>query len=93
MRLTTYTDYAPDLMHLARTGTSSSPFGTFADLHHISKNHPDQGRSPSGPVGVGHHHPRAQRWLKLGREPQTINVGQVVRVTETDFHGPNASRG
>ncbi len=87
MRLTTYTDYAlRTLMHLAAHRDQLITIQDIADLHHISKNHLTKVVHHLGQLGLVTTIRGRSGGLKLGREPQTINVGQVVRVTETDFH-------
>ena len=87
MRLTTYTDYAlRTLMHLAAHRDQLITIQDIADLHHISKNHLTKVVHHLGQLGLVTTIRGRSGGLKLGKEPQAINVGQVVRVTETDFH-------
>ena len=79
------------LIPSGRTGTSSSPFRTLRTCTHPPKNHLTKVVHHLGQLGLVTTIRGRSGGLKLGREPQTINVVPVVRVTETGFPTwPNA---
>ena len=87
MRLTTYTDYAlRTLMYLAVHRDRLVTIQDVADLHTISKNHLTKVVHHLGQLGVVATVRGRNGGLKLGREPADINIGAVVRQTETDFY-------
>jgi len=87
MRLTTYTDYAlRTLMYLAVHRDRLVTIQDVADLHSISKNHLTKVVHHLGQLGVVATVRGRNGGLKLGREPADINIGAVVRQTETDFY-------
>lgn len=87
MRLTTYTDYAlRTLMYLAVNRDRLVTIQDIADLHHISKNHLTKVVHHLGQIGLVTTVRGRNGGLKLGAEPQAVNIGKVVRQTETDFH-------
>jgi Rrf2 family nitric oxide-sensitive transcriptional repressor len=87
MRLTTYTDYAlRTLMYLAVNRDRLVTIQDIASLHSISKNHLTKVVHHLGQVGVVATVRGRNGGLKLGLEPVDINIGAVVRQTETDFH-------
>lgn len=87
MRLTTYTDYAlRTLMYLAVNRERLVTIQDIASLHSISKNHLTKVVHHLGQLGLVGTIRGRNGGLKLGREPQDINIGAVVRQTETDFH-------
>ncbi len=57
-----------------------------ADLHGISKNHLTKVVHQLGMLGIVETVRGRKGGLRLGREPADINIGEVVRHTETDFH-------
>ena len=87
MRLTTFTDYSLRVLIYvaARPGTRAT-IGEIATSFGISEHHLTKVVHHLGQLGLVTTIRGRSGGLKLGREPQTINVGQVVRVTETDFH-------
>lgn len=86
MRLTTYTDYAlRTLMYLAAHRDSLVTIQEIADLHGIAKNHLTKVVHQLGLLGLVETVRGRNGGLRLGREPEEINVGAVVRSTETDF--------
>jgi Rrf2 family nitric oxide-sensitive transcriptional repressor len=87
MRLTTYTDYAlRTLMYLAVNRDRLVTIQDIASLHGISKNHLTKVVHHLGQIGLVATIRGRNGGLKLGREPVDINIGAVVRQTETDFH-------
>jgi len=87
MRLTTYTDYAlRTLMYLAVNRDRLVTIQDIADLHSISKNHLTKVVHHLGQLGIVATVRGRNGGLKLGREPADINIGTVIRQTETDFH-------
>lgn len=87
MRLTTYTDYAlRTLMYLATHRDRLVTIQDIASLHDISKNHLTKVVHQLGLLGLVETVRGRNGGLRLGREPAGINVGEVVRATETDFY-------
>ncbi len=87
MRLTTYTDYAlRTLMYLAVSRDRLVTIQDIASLHSISKNHLTKVVHHLGQIGIVATVRGRNGGLKLGHEPVDINIGAVVRQTETDFH-------
>jgi len=87
MRLTTYTDYAlRTLMYLAVNRDRLVTIQDIATLHSISKNHLTKVVHHLGQIGIVATVRGRNGGLKLGSEPSDINIGAVVRQTETDFH-------
>ncbi len=86
MRLTYYTDYAlRTLMYLATHRDSLVTIQDIADLHGIAKNHLTKVVHQLGLLGLVETIRGRNGGLRLGREPGEINIGEVVRSTETDF--------
>ena len=87
MRLTTYTDYAlRTLMYLAANRNRLVTIQDIADAHGIAKNHLTKVVHQLGILGfVGSLRGR-KGGLRLGREPDQINIGEVIRSTEPDFY-------
>lgn len=86
MRLTSYTDYAlRTLMYLAANRDQLVTIQDIADAHGIAKNHLTKVVHQLGLLGVIETVRGRNGGLKLGREPKDINIGEVVRHTETDF--------
>lgn len=87
MKLTTYTDYAlRTLMYLAVNRERLVTIQDIASLHSISKNHLTKVVHHLGQLGLLTTVRGRNGGLKLGREPADINIGSVVRQTETDFN-------
>ncbi len=87
MRLTTYTDYAlRTLMYLAVNRDRLVTIQDIATLHTISKNHLTKVVHHLGQIGLVTTVRGRNGGLKLGAQPQDINIGKLVRQTETDFH-------
>ena len=87
MRLTAYTDYTlRTLIYLALHRDRLVTIQEIAELHDISKNHLTKvvhqlGMSEMVDTVRGRH-----GGLKLKLEPRDINIGDVVRSTESDFY-------
>ena len=87
MRLTTYTDYSlRTLMYLAVNRDRLVTIQDIANLHTISKNHLTKVVHHLGQIGLVTTVRGRNGGLKLGAEPADINIGNVVRQTESDFH-------
>ena len=86
MRLTAYTDYTlRTLMHLAMNRDRLVTIQDIADLHNISKNHLMKVAHQLGLSGMVDTVRGRNGGLKLSKEPMQINIGEVVRHTESDF--------
>ena len=87
MRLTTYTDYAlRSLMYLAANRDRLVTIQDIADAHDIAKNHLTKVVHQLGILGVIESLRGRNGGLRLGKEPDQINIGAVVRSTEPDFY-------
>ena len=87
MRLTAYTDYAlRTLMYLATHRDRLVTISEIADVHGISKNHLMKVVYQLALTGMVETIRGRNGGLRLNREPADINIGEVVRNTETDFH-------
>ena len=87
MRLTSYTDYAlRSLIFLGLNRDRLVTIQDIADLHGISKNHLMKVVHQLGVSGMVETVRGRNGGLRLGREPADINIGEVVRHTETDFY-------
>jgi Rrf2 family nitric oxide-sensitive transcriptional repressor len=87
MRLTSYTDYA--LRTLIFLGLNRDRLVTIQDiaqLHGISKNHLMKVVHQLGVNGFVDTVRGRNGGMRLKREPGDINIGDVVRNTETDFY-------
>jgi Rrf2 family transcriptional regulator, nitric oxide-sensitive transcriptional repressor len=86
MRLTSYTDYAlRTLMYLALNRDRLVTIQDIADAHQIAKNHLTKVVHHLGMLGLVETIRGRNGGLRLGMEPNRINVGDVVRSTESDF--------
>ena len=86
MRLTAYTDYAlRTLMYLGLNRDRLVTIQDIAELHGISKNHLMKVVHKLGLSGMVETVRGRNGGLKLKKEPAEINIGDVVRNTETDF--------
>jgi Rrf2 family nitric oxide-sensitive transcriptional repressor len=86
MRLTAYTDYSlRTLMHLGLHRERLVTIQDIADLHSISKNHLMKVVYQLGLGGYVDTVRGRNGGLRLKREPADINIGEVVRATESDF--------
>jgi Rrf2 family nitric oxide-sensitive transcriptional repressor len=87
MRLTAYTDYTlRTLIYLAMHRDSLVTIGDIADLHAISKNHLMKVVHQLGLLGLVETVRGRNGGMRLGRDPADINIGEVVRSSETDFY-------
>jgi Rrf2 family nitric oxide-sensitive transcriptional repressor len=87
MRLTSFTDYAlRSLIFLGLNRDRLVTIQDIADLHGISKNHLMKVVHQLGLSGMIETVRGRNGGLRLGRAPADINIGDVVRRTETDFH-------
>lgn len=87
MRLTDYTDYTlRTLMYLGYNRGRLVTIQDIADLHGISKNHLMKVVHQLGLSGMVETTRGRNGGLKLNKEPADINIGVVVRNTETDFY-------
>lgn len=87
MRLTSYTDYTlRTLLHLGANRDRLVTIQEIADLHTISKNHLMKVVYQLGLSGVVETVRGRNGGLRLKLEPEQINLGAIVRATETDFY-------
>jgi Rrf2 family transcriptional regulator, nitric oxide-sensitive transcriptional repressor len=87
MRLTSYTDYAlRTLMHLAANRDRLVTVRDIADFHGIAKNHLTKVVHHLGVLGIIETVRGRHGGLRLGKEPGAINIGELVRKTESDFY-------
>jgi Rrf2 family nitric oxide-sensitive transcriptional repressor len=87
MRLTNYTDYAlRTLIFLGMNRDRLVTIQDIADLHGISKNHLMKVVHQLGVTGLVDTVRGRNGGLRLKREPGDINLGAVVRNTESDFY-------
>jgi Rrf2 family nitric oxide-sensitive transcriptional repressor len=86
MKLTAYTDYTlRTLMHLGLNRERLVTIQDIAQLHGISKNHLMKVVHQLGLSGVVETVRGRHGGLRLACEPAAVNIGVVVRGTETDF--------
>ncbi len=86
MRLTAYTDYTlRTLMHLGINRDRLVTIQEVADVHGISKNHLMKVAHQLGISGIVETVRGRNGGLRLNKEPADINIGEMVRATETDF--------
>lgn len=86
MRLTAYTDYTlRTLMHLGMNRDRLVTIQEISDIHGISKNHLMKVVHQLGLSGIVQTVRGRNGGFRLNKEPVEINVGVVVRTTETDF--------
>jgi Rrf2 family nitric oxide-sensitive transcriptional repressor len=86
MRLTIFTDYTlRTLVHLGMHRDRLVTIQEIADLHVISKNHLMKVVYQLGLAGVVETVRGRNGGLRLKLEPEQINIGAIVRATETDF--------
>lgn len=86
MRLTDYTDYSlRTLMYLGLNREHLVTIQDIADAYHISKSHLMKVVHQLGVAGLVETVRGRSGGLRLGMEPEDINLGDVVRRTEPDF--------
>ena len=86
MRLTSFTDYSlRTLLYLAANRDRLVTIQDIADLHVISKNHLMKVVYQLGLSGMVETVRGRNGGLRLAKEPKDINIGALVRMTETDF--------
>ena len=87
MRLTTFTDYTlRTLIHLGMHRDRLVTIQEIADVHAISKNHLMKVVYQLGLAGVVETLRGRNGGLRLKLEPNQINLGTIVRASETDFY-------
>lgn len=87
MRLTAFTDYSlRTLLYLCAHRDRLVTIQDIADMHVISKNHLMKVVYQLGQSGIIETVRGRNGGLRLGRAPKDINIGALVRETETDFH-------
>ncbi|TFW21440.1 RrF2 family transcriptional regulator [Duganella callida] len=87
MRLTTFTDYSlRTLLHLGMHRDRLVTIQDIAEAHGISRNHLMKVVYQLGVAGYIDTVRGRNGGLRLKMEPSEINLGAVVRATETDFH-------
>jgi len=87
MRLTSYTDYTlRTLIFLGMNRDRLVTIQDIADNHLISKNHLMKVVYQLGTVDLVETIRGRNGGLRLKKAPEEINIGEVVRWTETDFH-------
>lgn len=86
MQLTQYTDYAlRTLLYLAVTNENAT-ITEIAERYNISRNHLVKVVHNLGKLGYITTVRGRQGGLRLTRPPESINLGEVVRRTEPNFH-------
>lgn len=87
MRLTSFTDYTlRTLLYLGVNRDRLVTIQDIADLHAISKNHLMKVVYQLGLSGIIETVRGRNGGMRLKREPGDINIGALVRETETDFY-------
>lgn len=88
MRLTNYTDYSLRvLIYLAmKPDNELSNIKEIADVYNISKNHLMKVTYELGKMNVIETIRGRNGGIRLAHSPDDINIGEIVRKTEEDFH-------
>jgi Rrf2 family nitric oxide-sensitive transcriptional repressor len=86
MRLTVFTDYTlRTLMYLAQNRDRLVTIQDIANLHNISKNHLTKVVHQLGQTDAIETVRGRNGGFRLNKEPEDINIGEVVRISESDF--------
>jgi Rrf2 family nitric oxide-sensitive transcriptional repressor len=87
MRLTSFTDYTlRTLLHLGSNPGRLVTIQEIADLHNISKNHLMKVVNELARNGTIETIRGRNGGFRLAHEPKDINVGAIVRMSESDFY-------
>ncbi len=87
MQLTTYSDYSLRLLlYLAAAADHSGTIGEIAAQYGISRNHLVKVAHNLGKLGYIETRRGRQGGLRLARPAPEINLGEVVRAVEPNFH-------
>ncbi|MDR3481964.1 MAG: Rrf2 family transcriptional regulator [Burkholderiaceae bacterium] len=87
MRLTIYTDYTlRTLMYLGLNRDQLVTINDIAEMHGISKNHLMKVVHQLGLSGMVETVRGRNGGLRLNKDPADINIGDVVRASESDFY-------
>src|SRR5690554_4789521 len=88
MRLTLYTDYSLRILLFLgmKEKEKLSTIQEIADTYNISKNHLMKVTHDLGQLGLIETIRGRGGGIRLNVDPKEINIGQVVRHTEEDFH-------
>ncbi|MDQ0270462.1 RrF2 family transcriptional regulator [Cytobacillus purgationiresistens] len=89
MRLTNYTDYSLRVLIYLSTTTDTSKLSNIKEIAHaygISKNHLMKVIYQLGKNGYIETIRGRNGGIRLALDPSQINIGEVVRKTEEDFH-------
>jgi Rrf2 family transcriptional regulator, nitric oxide-sensitive transcriptional repressor len=88
MRLTNYTDYSLRiLIYLAtKPNNELSNIKEIADTYNISKNHLMKVTYELGKMNIIETIRGRNGGIRLAHSPANINIGEIVRKTEEDFH-------
>lgn len=86
MQLTQYTDYALRTLIYLAVSDANVTITEIAERYHISRNHLVKVVHNLGKLGYITTTRGRQGGLKLAFPPEKINIGEVVRRTEPNFH-------
>lgn len=86
MQLTQYTDYALRTLIYLAVSDANVTITEISDRYHISRNHLVKVVHNLGKLGYITTTRGRQGGLKLAFPPEKINIGEVVRRTEPNFH-------
>lgn len=86
MKMTNYSDYALRiLIYLGLKRENLSTITEIADCYHISRNHVVKIVHHLGQLGYVDTMRGKHGGIRLARAPETINIGEVIRQTETSM--------